>query len=433
MRRPAGLQPAPSDLIFRFCLGSIAMDDVSNRSLPPSDSEPGLASDATTAGKVPLDATSARSTEPDRKPTDEPAAAKASVPSEADAPDRGTSRKKKITIAVVIILAVLGIAAGIAYYLYTSQFVTTDDAFVDGEIVRVAPQLSGVLVAVPIADNTRVKAGDVLAKIDPKGPMATLALRQAQLDQAEASVAQAKAQISQAQAQVDQAQSTYDGDLQNARNARTQADRYQKLFDTSGSNAISRQTLDDARTQADQAEATANGAKVAIANAEAGVTAAQAQLTAAMANVEAQQAMLDTAQVDVDHLTVTASIDGQVVQKNVNLGSYVQPGTQMMALVPEHLYVTANYKETQLGDIRVGAKVDLTVDAYPDVAFEGTVQSIQNGAGQAFQLLPPQNATGNYVKVVQRVPVRISIDSPSPDQYALGPGMSVVPSIHVED
>ena len=343
------------------------------------------------------------------------------------------SRKRFWTIVVVVLLLAIGIAAGVAYYLYSSQFVTTDDAFIDGEIVRVTPQESGELVEIAAEENARVKAGDLLVRIDPSGPNADLELRQAQLDQAIAQVAQAKAQISQAEAQVEQAQSTYDGNVVTANNLRTQADRYLDLFKKSGTQAITKQAIDDATSQADQAQATADASKTQIDNAKAGVTAANATLTAANAQVEASKAQVATAQVSVDRLTISASIDGQIVQKDVNLGSYVQPGTQMMAIVPDELYVTANYKETQLSGIRIGAKVDLAIDAFPDIAFTGTVRSIQNGAGQAFQLLPPQNATGNYVKVVQRVPVRISIDSPSVLDYPIGPGMSVVPSIHVED
>ena len=343
------------------------------------------------------------------------------------------SRKRLWTIIIVVLLLLLGIVGGIAYYLYSSQYITTDDAFIDGEIVRVAPQESGKLVGIAAVENQRVKTGDLLVKIDPSGPTAELELRKAQLDQAIAQVAQAKAQISQAEAQVEQAQSTYDGNVVTANNLRTQADRYLDLFKKSGTQAITKQAIDDATSQADQAQATADASKTQIDNAKAGVTAANATLTAANAQVEASKAQVATAQVSVDRLTISASIDGQIVQKDVNLGSYVQPGTQMMAIVPDELYVTANYKETQLSGIRIGAKVDLAIDAFPDIAFTGTVRSIQNGAGQAFQLLPPQNATGNYVKVVQRVPVRISIDSPSVLDYPIGPGMSVVPSIHVED
>ncbi len=350
-----------------------------------------------------------------------------------DAAPKKTSRKRRWTIIIVLLLLVIGIAGGVAYYLYSSQYVTTDDAFIDGEIVRVAPQESGKLVEIAAKENARVKTGDLLVKIDPSGPTAELQLRKAQLDQAIAQVEQAKAQISQAEAQVEQAQSTYNGNVVTAKNLRTQADRYQELFKKSGTQAITQQAIDDATSQADQAQATADASKTQIDNMKAGVTAAKAMLTAADAQVEASKAQVATAQVSVDRLTISASIDGQVVQKNVNLGSFVQPGTEMMAIVPNDLYVTANYKETQLSGIKVGAKVDLAIDAFPDVAFKGTVRSIQSGAGQAFQLLPPQNATGNYVKVVQRVPVRISIDSPSVLDYPIGPGMSVVPSIHVED
>ena len=352
---------------------------------------------------------------------------------EAKAAPKKKSRKRLWTIIIVVVLLVIGIAGGVAYYLYSSQYVTTDDAFIDGEIVRVASQESGKLVEITAKENTRVKVGDPLAKIDPSGPTADLQLRKAQLDQAIAQVAQAKAQISQADAQVEQAQSTYDGNVVTAKNLRTQANRYQELFKKSGTQAISQQAIDDATSQADQAQATADASKTQIDNAKAGVTAAQATLKATEAQVEASKAQVATAQVSVDRLTISASIDGQVVQKAINLGSYVQPGTQLMAIVPNDLYVTANYKETQLSGITVGAKVDLAIDAFPEVAFKGTVRSIQNGAGQAFQLLPPQNATGNYVKVVQRVPVRISIDSPSVLDYPIGPGMSVVPSIHVKD
>lgn len=354
-----------------------------------------------------------------------------------DEPARGREppkhgRRRWLIISIVAAVLLAGVVAAIVWYLYASRFETTDDAFVDGQIVRVSPQEPGLLVTVAVEDNQRVKAGDLLVEIDPTGPMAELRLRQAQLAEAEAAVVQAKAQIEQATTQVENAKSRLNGDMVAAENARRRADRQQALFEKSGSSAISRQTLDDAVAQARQAEATADASRTSVANAESGVVAARAALQSAEALVEAAKAQVRIAQVTVDHLTIAAPIDGQVVQKNVNLGSYVQPGTQMMAIVPKELYVTANYKETQLRRIRVGQPVDIHIDAFPDIDFEGTVQSIQRGAGQAFQLLPPQNATGNFVKVVQRVPVRISIDSPDPLDHPIGPGMSVVPSIHVE-
>jgi membrane fusion protein (multidrug efflux system) len=140
------------------------------------------------------------------------------------------------------------------------------------------------------------------------------------------------------------------------------------------------------------------------------------------------------AQVTLGDNKLYAPVSGQVVNRQVNLGSYVGPGTQLMAIVPDHIWVTANFKETQLKLMKIGQPVAIKVDAYPDVQFKGHVDSVQRGAGQAFALLPPQNATGNYVKVVQRVPVRIEFDTkdgPDPRQYPLGPGMSVIPTVKV--
>ncbi|CAN5229163.1 hypothetical protein BH10PSE15_BH10PSE15_13070 [soil metagenome] len=152
--------------------------------------------------------------------------------------------------------------------------------------------------------------------------------------------------------------------------------------------------------------------------------------------IAAKQAQVKQANVTLGYLRLTAPVAGQVVNRQVNLGSYVGPGTQLMAIVPDHVWITANFKETQLRDMKIGQPVEIRVDAYPDIKFHGHVDSVQRGAGQAFALLPPQNATGNYVKVVQRVPVRIEFDrgdkdAPDPRKYPIGPGMSVVPTVKV--
>ena len=359
------------------------------------------------------------------------------VTAEAPADETGAApahpgRRRTITLIVVAVLLIGGSLAGYVYYAYSSGFVTTDDAFIDARVVRIAPQDTGTLVALPARDNTHVKAGTLLAEIDPAAPDAALNAAQAQLAQAEAGVAQAQAQIGQANAAVADARAKKEQADVAAQNARQQADRYRTLTKRSGTDVISSQTLDDAVATAAQSRAAADSAATAIDSALSGVTAAEAGLNAAKSLVNAAEANVRTAQVNVDRLAVKAPIDGQVVQVSVNIGSYVQPGMQIMAIVPDELYVTANYKETQIDRIKPGARVDLIVDAFPDVKFEGTVKSIQNAAGQAFQLLPPENATGNFVKVVQRVPVRISIDSPSPLDYPIGPGMSVQPSIVLE-
>ncbi|MCQ8783802.1 HlyD family secretion protein [Mangrovibrevibacter kandeliae] len=355
-----------------------------------------------------------------------------SAKDEADAARK--SKKRRFWLIGFLVLVALLVAGGVAAYwfLYAAHYESTDDAYVDGEIVRVSPEVAGKLVDVTVEENTHVRPGDVLAKIDPAGPQAELALKQAQLGQAQAAVGQAEAQIEQAKTAVAREESNLTGAQATANNARTQADRLQELAKRAGSAAISQQQLDDAQAQAQQAEANLDAAQKSVANAKAGVSAAQAGRAAAQAQVQAAEADVAASQVTVDQLTLTAPIAGQVVQQNVNLGSYVQPGSEIMAIVPEDLYVTANFKETQLADIRIGQSVDISVDAFPDVDFKGKVVSIQHGAGQAFQILPPQNATGNFVKVVQRVPVRISIESPSLADYPIGPGMSVVPTVDID-
>ncbi|WP_375380102.1 efflux RND transporter periplasmic adaptor subunit, partial [uncultured Sphingomonas sp.] len=180
--------------------------------------------------------------------------------------------------------------------------------------------------------------------------------------------------------------------------------------------------------------ADARAARQSVASAGAQVLVAERQVRAAQAVVGARRAAAQQAQVTIGNLSLQAPVAGQVVNRSVNLGSYVGPGTQLMALIPDNLWITANFKETQLTLMRVGQGVAITVDAYPDVKFLGHVDSIQRGAGQAFSLLPAQNATGNYVKVVQRVPVRITFDiknGPDPRHYAIGPGMSVIPTVKV--
>ncbi|PVA08903.1 hypothetical protein DC366_16525 [Pelagivirga sediminicola] len=348
--------------------------------------------------------------------------------------DSGSAKdRRKITIMVVATVLVLGIVAGIGYYFYQKPYVTTDDAFIDGQIVRITAQQTGRLTEVAVEGNARVQEGDLLARLDDATITAQLASARAQVAESEAATAEANAAIKHSEAAAEGARSQRDAARVAAQNARTKADRYDELAEKSGQTAVSVQSLDDLNAAARQAEAEAATAQTGVTTAEADVAASNARLQSAQARLAAAKAGVQQTQVEAAKLEITAPIDGQIVQVNVNTGSYVTPGMQVMALVPDDLFVTANFKETQLRRIRPGQKVEIEVDAFPDVEFRGTVQSIQHGAGQAFQLLPPQNATGNFVKVVQRVPVRISIDSPPLSDFPIGPGMSVVPRIRPED
>ena len=335
---------------------------------------------------------------------------------------------------IILVAVVAAIVIGsVLYWLNARQFESTDDAFVDAHIVRIAPQVAGTLVQVADVDNRHVEAGRLLAVIEPSGPEAQLSEANAGVAQAAAQVEQALAQVASAQANAAQAAAAARVPLAAADKAQQDLARYQALLRLDPT-AVAGQQLDAARAQARSTAADAAAAQRQVTSALAQVTVARRQIGASQAVVDAKRAQVKQANVTLGNLRLAAPVSGQVVNRSVNLGSYVGPGTQLMAIVPDRMWITANFKETQLQRMRPGQPVTIEVDAFPGVDFHGHVDSIQRGAGQAFALLPPQNATGNYVKVVQRVPVRIEFDvknGPDPRRYAIGPGMSVVPTVKV--
>lgn len=341
-------------------------------------------------------------------------------------------RRPGFWVALVLIVGLL-LAASILYAREVARFEETDDAFVDAHIVRLAPQVAGTLVQVAEADNRHVNAGDLLAVITPSGPRAVLAEASAGVSQAEAQLETARAQVGAALAQQAQLMAQARAPIANAEKAAQDLARYINLQKIDAA-AVAPQQIDAARALARQTEAEAAAARAQIANAAANVAVARRQVSAAEAATGARRAQVEQANVTLGNLELRAPVSGQVVNRSVNLGSYVAPGTQLMSIVPDHIWITANFKETQLAQIRPGQPVSIRVDAFPKVKFKGRVDSIQRGAGQAFALLPPQNATGNFVKVVQRVPVRIEFDvknGPDPRKYPIGPGMSAVPTVEV--
>lgn len=353
----------------------------------------------------------------------------------------GDGAKKKRSIfrspffwMVLLVVAIALGFGGTLYLAHARQYESTDDAFVDAHIVRVAPQIGGTLVQVANYDNRHVQAGTLLAVIQPNGPQAQLAQAQAGVKQAQAQVLQQQAQVQSALASEAQAAAQARVPEANAIKAQQDLARYLQLQRLDPA-AISGQQLDQARATARQTAADAAASRQSVRDAAAQVAVARRQVGASRAGVEAQRAQVQQANVTLGNLRLTASVAGQVVNRQVALGSYVGPGTQLMAIVPDNQWITANFKETQLAHMRIGQDVTIKVDAFPDITFRGHVDSVQRGAGQAFSLLPAQNATGNYVKVVQRVPVRITFDiknGPNPQSYAIGPGMSVVPTVKVQ-
>jgi membrane fusion protein (multidrug efflux system) len=396
---------------------------------------------------------------------------------------RGPTRRKalrsarSLLIGAAIIFGFGGILVGLRYYAYARSHESTDDAFIEGDIVQISPQVTGHVSTVYVTDNQEVKPGDLLVAIDPRDFEAQLAQARANLAagiarhrgatisvrvtettsgasvrQSEAGVQAAQRQVEVARSQVAEARAKVAAADAEAARAAADAQRYERLLQY---HAVSRQERDNAvatnRTAVAnldvarkseqaagdslrQAEAQLGQANAQLASAQAApdqVAHSRAQAEQAAAEIAQAQAAIQQAELDLSYTQISAPVAGRVTRKQVEAGDFVQAGQALMAIVPDRVWVIANFKETQLADIRPGEPVTIRVDAYPDKVFQGHVDSIQAGTGARFSLLPPENATGNYVKVVQRVPVKIVFDEPPDPQHPLGPGMSVVPEVRV--
>ncbi len=289
------------------------------------------------------------------------------------APERPEDSRKRSearwrTIAVV--LALSAIVFGVVHWLQARDYETTDDAFIDAHVIPISAKISGHVAAVLVDDNQQVEQGQLLVEIEPQD--------------FEVSLGEAKAELAAAQAA--------------ARRAEDDMARYKLLYQK---DQVSKQTYDHAVTAVDEARD----------------------------NVEVDAEKVQQATLNLSYTKIYAPEAGKVTKRAVELKSYVEVGQPLMALVPRKVWVTANFKETQLTRMRPGQPVTVRVDAYPGHVFKAHVDSIQSGTGSRFSLLPPENATGNYIKVVQRVPVKIVFDEPVGGQYLLAPGMSVEPAV----
>ncbi|MDE2292426.1 MAG: HlyD family secretion protein [Elusimicrobia bacterium] len=279
-------------------------------------------------------------------------------------------RVRRRWLALAGATAVALVAAG-AFWFLTRNVEETDDAFVDADVAAVTAQVSGRVAAVLVEDNQTVKAGDALLRIDPSDY--------------EVALRTAKAELAAAQALREK--------------SAADAERQRQLY---ARDQVSRQSYEHAKADAD----------------------------VAAAKVDVAKERVDKAALDLSDTNVTAPVSGRATKRSAQLGTYVEPGQPLVAVVPDAVYVTANFKETQVGRMRAGDPVRIQVDAFPGHVFKGHVQSIQSGTGSRFSLLPPENATGSYVKVVQRVPVKIVFDEPTTG-FLLAPGMSAVPKVSV--
>jgi membrane fusion protein (multidrug efflux system) len=346
-----------------------------------------------------------------------------------DDPPKGMLRRRPFAFAGGLIFLLAALPAGYLYWDYTSRFESTDDAFIAARQFTIAPKVPGYLTAVPVTDNQHVAAGQVIASIDERDYRNALAAAQAQVAAAQAGIETIAgqivvqvAQINASQAQVEQAQATLVF-------AQQQATRYQDLAKTAIAGTV--QDAQRYTSQLYQQTAALQGAQATLKLAQQQIKVLVAQRASAIASLARAKAERDQAQLNLSYTTVTADQPGRVVQLGAAVGEFAQPGTSLTMFVPDDIWVWANFKETQLDHMRPGQPVTLEIDAYPERTIHGHVASVQPGSGTAFSLLPAENATGNYVKIVQRVPVKLVADN-LPTDIALGPGMSVVPTVRID-
>jgi len=401
------------------------------------------------------------------------------------------TQQPRVRIAAgVLLLAVVGVAI---WYWIAAGRESTDDAQVDAHVTQIAARIGGTILRLPVGDNQQINAGEVLVEIDPRDYQVALEKARAELADAEANALAAQSNVpitstettsnvATAHSGVEQAQGGVSGaerelDAARARlttaqarvreaeaNAVKAARDVERLRGLLAKDEVSQQQFDGAVSAAEAQKAAADSARSQIAEAEAGIRVAESKVVQARAGEQQAHAELQTAQtgpqqvaatkaraaaaaahalqakaalaqaeLNLEYATVKAPVKGIVSRKSVEVGQIVQPGQPLMAIIPlDTIWVTANFKETQLAELRPGQKAVVTVDAYGGRKFTGHVDSIAAATGARFSLLPPENATGNYVKVVQRVPVKIVLDGGQEAEYLLRPGMSVVPTVYTK-
>ncbi len=339
--------------------------------------------------------------------------------------------RTKLIVAVLVLVLASGGAGG-WYWLTVWQFLqSTDDAYVASDVSVISPKVEGYLKEVRVGDNQAVKKGAVLFVIDDSDFAAKAAQAEAAVATEEAAVATYKSRRQLQQAMIAQAQASVqsaDADL-----TRTQQDykRYAALMST---DFASRQRFEQAQADARKAAAEAAKSHAALAAAESQLGVLESQRQEEMAKLQQTRANLRLAQNDLANTMIRAPVSGVAGNRGGQVGQYVKPGTELLSLVPlPRVYVTANFKETQLTRMRPGQRAEISVDAYPDHAIEGKIDSFAPASGAEFSLLPPDNATGNFTKIVQRVPVRIALPKNGPLARLLRPGLSVTVTVDTRE
>ncbi|KTS37120.1 hemolysin D [Methylobacterium indicum] len=348
----------------------------------------------------------------------------------APSPAPSKRRKGRLVLGLVL-LAALGGGGSYGWHWWTiGRFLeTTEDAYLQADKVTVAPRIAGTVAAVLVGDNQAVKAGAILARLDDREYRVALKQSEAEVEKARAQILGTAAAITQAQAQVESAKAEIENTEAGLDFSTKEYDRYKNLLQT-GSGTMQRQQQADADLR--QKRAARDKAVASLQASKKQVESLRALEASARASLEGAQAKVEQARLNLSYTTVTAPIDGTVGDRSLRVGQFVSAGTGLLTVVPmgRDIYLVANFKETQTGHMIEGQPVTFTVDALGEHEFGGRIESFSPGTGAQFALLPPENATGNFTKVVQRVPVRIALDADDPLLPRLRPGLSVEATVH---
>ena len=329
--------------------------------------------------------------------------------------EKGKNRKGKIALAIFSTALLVGIVSGIIIYNYKQTHISTDDAFIRRTVYTISPKVPGTVLHVFVQDNQEVRNGDILLQINPER-------YEVQLNEAEAGLETARRTLTGTEKAVEAGKAALELTEAELAQAKLDFNRAEKLFESA---ATPKSVYERARTAYDVALAGKAARKAELA-------ALVSSLATVKSRIRAAEAAVENTKLNIKYTYVKAPGDGSVTRKNVEEGNFVSKGQPLMAIVSkENLWVVANFKETQIERMRKGDSVNIKIDTYPDRTLRGKVESIMAGTGAAFSLFPPENATGNYVKVVQRVPVKILFDGPLPEGISLRVGMSVVPTVLV--
>lgn len=335
---------------------------------------------------------------------------------------------KKKRVIVPIISAVVLILIGIYLAVHATFFQSTDDAFVEGHIIQVAPKVAGQIINLYVDDNQEVKENQIIAEIDPKD-------YQVKLDQAEAKLAEAKAKLGVTEKQVDENSSNVNQTQEELNSAKSKLDfaekDYQRYAAMYKEGIVSKQEYDNSLNQLTVAQANNKAADEKSKAMQAALESSKARIKSVEAEIQRLEAEVEEASTNLSYTKIYAPEDGTVSSRSVEKGNYVQIGQPLLSIVPKRVWVVANFKEIQLTNMKPGQRVWIKVDTYPHKRFKGSVQSIQRATGAKASLFPPENAVGSYVKIVQRVPVKIIFEEDL-SEYNIVPGMSVVPKVQIK-